>query len=213
MKQSVVCVFAHPDDEAFGPGGTIAKFSQTHDVTILCATKGEAGGKAEVREQELRQSAKILGVKQVIFLGFKDGTLCNLHYHTIAAKIKKVIKRIKPSSLLTFEPRGVSGHIDHIAVSMITSYLYEHVSSIKTLYYFCLSKEQVAEEKKLDDYFIYFPPGYSTQDVDMIFDVSDVWDTKVNAMKAHRSQKKDVDLILSYLNRLPKKEYFLVLRK
>jgi len=39
----LVCIFAHPDDEAFGPGGTIAKFAKQRPVYLICATKGESG--------------------------------------------------------------------------------------------------------------------------------------------------------------------------
>ncbi|MBI4159549.1 PIG-L family deacetylase [Candidatus Wolfebacteria bacterium] len=84
--KTIVCIFAHPDDEAFGPGGTIAKLAKKNRVYIICATKGEAGKDSrrkkmgvlhDHRASELVASAKILGVKKVYFLGFKDGTLSN----------------------------------------------------------------------------------------------------------------------------------------
>ena len=220
MKQKIVCVFAHPDDEAFGPGGTIAKFSQTDELYILCATKGEAGitnrekNIAEIRQQELLASAKILGVKEVSFLGFIDGTLSNSNYHDLANRIKKYLEKIKPTKLLTFEPRGVSGHIDHITVSLVTSYLFEHLEYVKELMYYCHTDWQVQIIKKLiGDYFIYFPPGYKQSDVNLVVDIKAVWQTKVEAMKKHQSQIHDVKMVLSFLEKMPLKEYFMVLSK
>ena len=219
MKNKLVCVFAHPDDEAFGPGGTIAKFTKDHDVYVLCATRGEAGGNnhnsniSEIRPNELLESARILGVKKVFFLGFTDGQLCNSIYHELAKKITAIIKKLKPENLLTFEPRGVSGHIDHITVSMVTSYVFIHSPIVKTLYFFCLTEELVKEEKKLGDYFIYFPPGYKKSEINKTIGISDFWETKVKAMSAHQSQKEDVKTILSYLKKMPKEEHFLVLKR
>lgn len=220
MKQSIVCVFAHPDDEAFGPGGTIAKFSQTHDVTILCATKGEAGAKrgekniGKIRSAELRKSARILGVKQVVFLGFKDGTLCNANYHNLAKKIQEVVEKIRPVKLLTYEPRGVSGHIDHIVVSMVTSYVFKHQSYTKELLYFCNTDAHVKQIKTfMKDYFVYFPPGYKKSDIDLTVDTSSVWKLKEEAARQHKSQIHDVKRIQTFLRLMPKKEYFLLLKK
>ncbi len=219
MRNKLVCIFAHPDDEAFEPAGTIALYSKTHDVYLLCATKGESCGSkdthiAQIREKELLDSANILGVKKVIFLGFKDGSLCNGIYYDIAAKVKAEIEKIKPEILLTFEPRGVSGHIDHITISMVTTYLFEHLSFVKTLLYYCHTEEHTKlEKKKMGDYFVYFPPGYAHNEIGKIVDITSVWDKKVSAIKSHKSQMKDGNFVLSVLTELPKKEYFLVLNK
>ena len=114
--KTVVCIFAHPDDEAFGPGGTIAKFAKRHRVYILSATKGEAGEDSERqgqstlarrRAEELRTAARILGARNVYFLGFKDGALSNNLYHALAAKIEVHLKRLRPEVLMTFEPSCV----------------------------------------------------------------------------------------------------------
>ena len=211
--KSLVCVFAHPDDEAFGPSGLIAKEALRRDVYLICVTDGASYGDTKlikIRKEEIKASAGILGVKKVFFLGFKDGTLSNNLYHEIAGKIEKILKTLKPDTLLTYEPRGVSGHIDHIAVSMVTAFVFEKLKFVKTLLYHCLP---VGQTKFIRGYFIYFPPGYKKEEIDRVEDVAGVWDKKIEAIKAHKSQAKDGKMILSSMHLIPKKEYFLILRK
>lgn len=216
-RKTIVAIFAHPDDEAFGPSGTIATLAKTSDVYLLCATRGEAGLNdghhiqlGKVREKELRKSAKILGVKKVYCLGFVDGTLSNSLYHTLAKKIEQKLNLLRPETIISFEPRGVSGHIDHITVAMVTCYVFNKLPFIKTLMQYCISIEA---RNKLKDYFIYFPPGYKKVDIDKTVDVSAVWDIKVKAMLAHKSQVKDAQRILRSRQGLPKEEYFLITGK
>lgn len=213
-KKSLVAIFAHPDDEAFGPSGTLAKFSKTHDVYLLCATKGEVGKSKlttkklhEIREKELLNSAKILGIKKVFFLGFKDGELCNNLYHDLSKKIEKKLNDIKPEIVLTYEQLGVSGHIDHIAVSLATTFVVRKQKYVKKLMYYCIAQR---EKKYLEDYFIYFPQGYKRENVDEIINVEKVWDIKLRAINAHVSQKHDSEKILKILDKMPKEEYFLI---
>ncbi len=216
MKKSVVCIFAHPDDEAFGPGGTIAKLAKRYNVYLLCATKGQAGKDstsadarklASKRAHELRASSKILGTKKVFFLGFEDGKLSNSIYHAITRKVERHVKALKPEMLLTFEPRGVSGHIDHIAMSMITSYVFYRLPFTKILLYYCLPEERA---RRRSNYFIYFPPGYKKEEIDLEVDTRSVWETKVRAMEQHKSQAHDFKRIMKSADSFPKREYFLV---
>ena len=218
-KKTIVCIFAHPDDEAFGSGGTIAKLAKTNDVYLICATKGESGkerGKkgpkhlGKIREHELLASAKILGAKKVFFLGFKDGELCNNLYHKLATKIEYILKKLKPEIILTHEPRGGSGHIDHIAVSMVTSFVFERLPFIKTILQHCLTERRARKNK---GYFIYVPPGYTDSEIDLKVDVRDVWDIKKKAMMSHKSQIHDVKRILKRSRGFPKVENFLVKSK
>ncbi len=215
----LVAIFAHPDDEAFGPSGTIAKFSKTHDIYLICATGGEVGKNSlpqtekalsQVRKQELLASSKILGVKKVYFLGFEDGMLSNNLYHKLASKIERKLKELKPEIVITFEPRGVSGHIDHITVSFVTTFVVKKLNFVKKLLYYCITDTERTKYKR--DYFIYFPDGYKHNEIDWKNDISSVWDTKVKAMKAHKSQKHDCDVILKVLEKLPRKENFLLLK-
>ena len=216
---TVVGIFAHPDDETFGPGGTLATLAQKHDVYIICATNGDGkmGNRKEevalgkIRKKELKASAKILGVKKVFFLGYRDGGLQHNVYHRLAEKVLAVLKTLKPEILITFEPRGVSGHIDHIVMSMVTSFVFPKVKSAKKIMKYCLPI--VHSDLMSKDYFIHFPRGYAESEIDEVVDTNAVWDTKVAAMHEHKSQMHDVTRILSRTKHLPHRENFLVIEK
>ncbi len=220
--KSVVAIISHPDDET-AMAGTLALLSQTHQVYIICATSGDAGEnhhhkKEEllvfIREDELRASAKILGVKQVSFLGFRDGSLSNNLYHDLARKIENKLVEIQPETIITFEPRGITGHIDHIVTSMVSTYLFQRLSYIKSIKYACMSEKQREVAATLPEYFIYFPPGYKNSEVDEVISVGSVWNQKIAAIRSHISQKKDVEsFILPMQQKAPKEELFLVKNK
>ena len=223
-KPIAFVILAHPDDEAFGPAGTIALLSREYEVYLLCATKGEKGENHsvkkgsifDIREKELRNSASILGIKDVYFLGIKDGELCNNMYHEVADKIQVYVGKLNPSLFMTVEPHGVSGHLDHIAISFISTFVYRRSSAVKEIWYNCIDRIQSVGTR---DYFVYFPPGYKNEDIDKTVDVASVWDKKVAAIKAHESQQKDVNRILLQMNALyilrgfKKVEFFLVSKK
>jgi LmbE family N-acetylglucosaminyl deacetylase len=214
--KTIVGIFAHPDDEAFGPSGTLTLLAKEHNVYLICVTNGDAAnGKpdpelAKIRKEELEASAKLLGVKKVFFLEFGDGTLCNNVYHEVAEKIKKILTDLQPEQLITIEPKGISGHIDHIFVSMISSFIFQRTDFIKEIWYVCSPKEIT---KLIKDYFIYFPEGYDIEDIEKVIDVSSVWEIKKQAMLIHESQRKDAENILKRADLFPKNEYFLVKKK
>ena len=217
MKKKLLAIFAHPDDESFGPGGTIALLAKKYEIHTVCVTGGDAGQNArthtrrklsDIRKDEYKNAAKILGVSKSHCLSFQDGTLSNSLYHIIAERIEAIIKKVKPEVLLTFEPKGVSGHIDHITVSMVTTYLFKKHPEIEKLMYYCIMDTR--REKYLDDYFIYFPEGYKRIEIDEEIDISSTFEQKINAIKAHKSQKEDGDRIIKSLLKMPPREYFLI---
>lgn len=217
MKR-VVGIFAHPDDEALGPSGTLATLAKDHEVYLICVTSGEAAGKTEeekliigeIRRKELEQSAKILGIKAVYFLGYQDGELRNNIYHQLADDIAQKVEELRPETLITFDLRGVSGHIDHITVSAVTSFIFKRFSFVRKLMYYVVTK---TESDLMQDYFIFFPEGCERDQVDEIVVIDAVWDIKVKAMYAHQSQLSDVETVLKNAADLPREEYFLVRTK
>jgi LmbE family N-acetylglucosaminyl deacetylase len=143
-KLVILSVLAHPDDETFGMGGTLALYAHKGvEVHLVCATRGEVGevdekylkgfsSIAERRENELRCASGILGLTGVYFLGYRDsgmaGSIENNHPQALAAQpIDKVtadvvhyIRLLKPQVVLTFDPIGGYRHPDHIAIQRAT---------------------------------------------------------------------------------------------
>ena len=124
------CVFAHPDDETFSSGGTIAKLaaSETH-IDLFCATDGDAGktsgipvsSRAELgarRRSELAAAARILGIASLSTPGHGDGVLREVDPDRLVAEIVFFLRRYRPDVVLTFGPEGApTQHRDHRAIS------------------------------------------------------------------------------------------------
>jgi len=125
-------ILAHPDDESFAVGGTLAKYAhQNVQVILLCATRGEAGIQGvkpeeagDIRERELRQAAEHLGI-EVYFLGYQDGGLANTPPEMLLETIACWIDLVQPQVILTFGPEGVSGHPDHVTISHTVTKAYD----------------------------------------------------------------------------------------
>lgn len=219
---SLVFICAHPDDEAYGPAGTLAKLAEHKDVYLICVTNGndktrvytediKESGLSNIRHIELETSASVLSIKKVFYLGYEDGNLSNNIYHEVAEKIETILKEVGATTIMTYENRGVSGHIDHIFVSMVCTYIFKRNQDLKELHYYCLDEKE--RELIGEDYFVYFPQGYKDSEIDKVVDVSDVWDKKVAAVKAHPSQIEDEAEIEEWLEKGTKKEHFIVLKK
>jgi LmbE family N-acetylglucosaminyl deacetylase len=204
---TLVAIFAHPDDEAFGPGGSLIHFAKTEAVYLLCVTNGDRPG----RKGELKRAAKVMGITKVDFLNFADGSLNNNNYHRLAQAIEKKLKQYRPQTVMTYEPRGVSGHIDHVAVSLVVSFVVKRLDFVKKVLYFCeLKRTMKLLQKNFGDYFIFVPPGYKRSEVDLVINTEAYWQTRLKAMACHRSQRGDSNRIVKTLAVLPRREHFLV---
>lgn len=137
---SLLAVFAHPDDESFGIGGTLAKYAaEGVRVCLICATGGEEGEIydpslgtreqiAEIRERELRCACRVLGISELHLLGYRDSgmagspanqdprSLVQANPHEVVGKIVRLIRQIRPQVMVTFEEGGGYGHPDHKAI-------------------------------------------------------------------------------------------------
>ena len=213
QPKRILCLFAHPDDETFGPGGSLAVWrGQGAEVHIICATKGEAGGSPIARVKEIKAAANILNLNPVTFLKSKDGKIGNSQLLELENAFIPFINEFQPDTIVTFDLNGVSGHLDHIAVASAATQAFKKTKVAKQLLYFCTSEKL---SKLMDHYFIHFPQGKKREQVDLIVDIAPVWDKRVKAMYAHQSQIKDVIQILARrkIARAPKEEWFQIRKK
>jgi len=142
--KKMLVVVAHPDDETFGMGGTLALYAQLGvEIHLVCATRGEVGeievekmkefsSIGELREHELRCAAEVLGLRKVHFLGYRDSGMLgsdenkhpdafiNAPVDDVAEKIAVMMREIKPDVVLTFDSIGGYMHPDHIAAHKAT---------------------------------------------------------------------------------------------
>ena len=149
MKKVLLSVLAHPDDESFGMGGTLAKYAEDEvEVHLICATRGEAGevdpeyltgfsSVADLRVSELNCAVKHLGITSLTLLNYRDSgmtgsennnnpeALMNASLEQVAEEIAEKMRQVKPQVVLTFDPLGGYRHPDHIFVHKAANRAFE----------------------------------------------------------------------------------------
>lgn len=210
-------VLAHPDDESLGIGGTLAKYaSEGVETYLVTATRGERGRFGEngekpgpdvvgrVREAELREAAKVLGVREVKFLDYYDGDLDQVNVTEAVAKIAGHLRRVKPHVVITFGPEGAYGHPDHIAISQLTTAAIVHAAEkngagpahrVSKLYYIEWSSQKWAAYQTALRGLVSRVDGVDRKSspwpdwaLTTIMDTSQFWPTAWQAVSCHRTQ-------------------------
>ena len=222
MKNVLLAIFAHPDDESFGSGGTLAYHAAAGaDVHLICATKGESGkitdpnidpttDKAALRENELKQACEALGIHPPIFLGYQDSgrhertqhgnakALMNVDIFELEQTLLKHIQALNPQVILTFDPHGIYGHIDHIQIHRAATAAFWSAAKVtaappKRLFYSAMASERMKRMQALR-------PNSPLSDLDadiygvdeaafaVVKDISAYKEKKQAAIESHRSQ-------------------------
>lgn len=129
----LLCVTAHPDDEAGCFGGVLAKYSEAGiECSVICLTAGERaanrGGVAEdealkaVRRKEFSDSCHHLGVAHCQVLNYPDGALDRQDFFAVTSELVRAIRTLRPQVIVTFGAEGfVTAHPDHGMAGLFTS--------------------------------------------------------------------------------------------
>ena len=197
----VLGVFAHPDDPEFFAGATFAKWAlDGADITFVIATSGDKGSAdpemthdrlAQIREQEEREAAAVLGVRQVVFLRYRDGEL----FPTLELRrdITRLIRMKKPDIVVTLDPtvfwygtRGIN-HPDHRAIGAAALEAVFPTARDRLNFIELERDEGLRPHKALTVYIA--GAAHPTLTVD----VSNVIETQIRSLRAHKSQISDMD--------------------
>lgn len=186
QERQVLVIFPHPDDEAFGVSGTIMKhINNGTPVTYACLTLGEMARNLgnppfatreslpQIRKAELEEAAKIMGIQDLRLMGYRDKTLEFENDEELANMVFKLLEELSPSLIISFYP-GYSVHPDHEATARAV------IRSVRRL----------PKEKRPKLHLVAFSNNHEAElgKANIVHDISDVWEKKVEVLKAHISQ-------------------------
>lgn len=204
----VLLIQAHPDDAEFMCGGTVAKWVQEGAEVHYCSiTSGDKGTSdptitgpeiASLREREQRNACEVLGVTCVTFLGYQDATL--VPDLALRRELTRVIRRVRPDVLMCQDPtmrfsgQRYINHPDHIAAGEAAlAAVFPSARDHKT---FPELLDEGLEAHITPEVYI-----FGAKDADMWVDISSSIDTKIAALREHRSQVGDRDTELTEMIR------------
>jgi LmbE family N-acetylglucosaminyl deacetylase len=206
MTKILFGIFAHPDDEAFGPAATL--LAETHagtELHLICLTPGENGTNldnlpnlGEIRDQEWRAAGKLLGATSMHQLGYEDGTLSNIKHVEITNKIENIVKETISDrddveiEFMSLDLNGFTGHIDHIVAarsSCLAFYrLREQGLPMSRVRLFCWSHENISA---IDTGFVFMEAGRQDDKIDETVDAREQTEKVKEVMAAHYTQRND----------------------
>jgi len=194
----LVAVFAHPDDESFGPGGTLARYAALGvELTLICGTRGEAGSigvsksygpelLGRIRQAELEAAIEVIGFRALHLLGYADKGVAEIGVARGMADVLRILRPIEPDVVLAFHPLGISGHPDHRAM---TAYAAAAVAELgaatgktSVLQYYALPESVTREIKDRE-----LPPVPDV-DITTVVDTAPYAEVKRRAIHCHRTQ-------------------------
>jgi len=206
-RSSLLAIFAHPDDESFRPGGTLALLARRGvRVVVLTATRGEAGScggpplcradeLAAVRERELHCACAALGIQSPRLLNYQDGHLSEANPEQVVARILAVARELRPQVMLTFGPDGLSGHPDHSAIGKWASEAFCGAENVSALYTVAVPQSLATR--------LGMPQIHAVPDsqIAVTVDVSAVWDAKLAAIRCHATQTSSSPILRAPIER------------
>jgi LmbE family N-acetylglucosaminyl deacetylase len=209
MKKNIFGIFAHPDDEAFGPAGTL--LSETRSGTelhLMTLTNGDAGTNpdnlenlGEERLNEWREAAKLLGAKSTRFLGYRDGELNNKDMIEVQQHIMAIISSILASlpidaevEFMTLDLNGYTGHIDHIITARAACFAFFKLKQtdarLTRIRFACLPEQQYPVD---NTDWVYMEAGRTPNEIDETIDARSLRSDILEIMEAHHTQRADCE--------------------
>lgn len=198
---TIVTVWAHPDDETYVAGGLMAIAAHIgQSVSCITATDGDLAPTeserqrvADVRRAELGDALGVLGVTDSVQFGLRDGGCHEVADDVGVALVAEVLDSRRPDTVIAFGPDGLTGHLDHRAVSRWTAEAVRLACPRARLVCPSMTPEMVAADRDINDRFDVYDAGLPVThtDEELVLDliVDGPWlDLKLAALRAHASQ-------------------------
>jgi LmbE family N-acetylglucosaminyl deacetylase len=187
---NAMVIMAHPDDAEFLCGGTVAKWAaEGWNVTYVVVTGGDKGTHDEsmhpeklaaIREEEQRQACRVLGAKECLFLGYPDGF--TVDDHELRGTIVRLLRRYRPDVVITWDAyRGTFNHRDHRTIGTVVSDAIYPL--VRDRLFYPQDEEDGLGAHQVNEVLL-----AGTTNADYVVDVTDHWETKVDAILCHTSQ-------------------------
>jgi LmbE family N-acetylglucosaminyl deacetylase len=203
---TILGIWAHPDDEAYLSAGLMAQAVRDgRRVVCVTATRGEEGSwdedrwpsdrMGEIREEELLRSLEILGVDEHHWLDYRDGTCGQVDPPEAVAKLVPIVEEVRPQTVLTFGPDGMTGHPDHKAVSRWAGEAFRRAAPPGSALYHAAYPQDWVDRfaSRFQELNVFMeegtPPVVPRERLAIAFSLSDdLVDLKVRALEAQESQ-------------------------
>jgi LmbE family N-acetylglucosaminyl deacetylase len=203
---TIVGVWAHPDDETYLTAGLMAQAVRDgRRVVCVTATRGEEGSwdeerwptakMGEVRDAELMESLRILGVTEHHWLDYYDGTCADVPPDEAIAKVEAVMRDVQPDSVFSFGPDGMTDHPDHKSTCAWAAAAFERAAKPGAKLYYATMTPEWAKEfvPRMNKFNVFMspnvPPVAPRDELAIVFELPpDLLDLKLRAIEAHVSQ-------------------------
>jgi LmbE family N-acetylglucosaminyl deacetylase len=200
----ILCVTAHPDDEAAGFGGTLRTcHDRGAESYVVCLTPGQAASHrgpaktdhelATIRRKEFAASCEILGIDRGVVLDYADGKLHRIDLYSVVEELVHHIRAFRPDVMLTFGPEGgVTGHTDHSMASVYATLAFEWAGRSNRYPDQLIDGVEPHRVQKLyyqtADFTLPDRPPIAPAPITTVIQIGDHVDTKIAAFKAHTTQ-------------------------
>jgi LmbE family N-acetylglucosaminyl deacetylase len=207
VKKIIFGIFAHPDDEAFGPSGTLLLETRAgSELHLITLTAGENGTNPDshqdlgaIRLVEWRAAGQLIGASSMHHFGYIDGTLGNIDHVAITTRLESLVRDVlsrqaEPVEIefMSIDLNGITGHIDHIVAARSACLAFYRLKTaglpLSRIRLACLAQTQLATA---NTDFTYMEAGHPLEEIDETIDARAVIDDIYAIMRTHHTQRQD----------------------
>lgn len=207
MKKILFAIFAHPDDESFGPSGTLLMETQAGtELHLILLTSGDSGMNPDnhsdlsnVRLEEWRTAGTLMGAQDMHYLGYKDGQMNN---HSVIEIVERITDLITPVIMaapadaqidfITNDLNGITGHIDHIVAARAACQVFYQMKKdderFQRIRLCCLSRK---DAPRINVDWVYMEAGRTLEEIDETVDARHLRNEIITIIRTHHTQRHD----------------------